>query len=329
MTNAVVQQLTEGKLPALIGATKWMNSPPLTAADLDGKVVLVNFWTYTCINWLRTLPYVRAWAEKYREKGLVVLGIHTPEFEFEHDIQNVRLALESMGIMYPVVVDNDYALWEAFDNRCWPALYFIDAQGRIRHHQFGEGEYELSEQVIQQLLAENGAAGVHGEPVSVQPRGPEVPADWKSLSSPETYLGYNRTSDFASPGGIQQGKNGIYEDPYTLSLNQWSLAGDWTIGAEAITSNFEKDRITYHFRARDLNLVMGPNKAGLAIPFRVHVDNQPPGKAHGSDTDEQGRGIASDQRLYQLIRHRNQVKDHQFDIEFENPGIEALAFTFG
>jgi thiol-disulfide isomerase/thioredoxin len=329
MTNAVVQLLTEGKLPALTGATKWMNSPPLTAADLDGKVVLVNFWTYTCINWLRTLPYVRAWAEKYREKGLVVLGIHTPEFAFEHDIQNVRLALESMGIMYPVIVDNDYALWEAFDNRCWPALYFIDAQGRIRHHQFGEGEYELSEQVIQQLLAENGATDIHGELVTVQPMGPEIPADWKSLASPETYLGYNRTSDFASPGGIQQGKNGIYEDPYTLSLNQWSLAGDWTIGAEAVMSNFEKDRITYHFHARDLNLVMGPNKAGLAIPFRVHIDNQPPGKAHGSDTDEQGRGIASDQRLYQLIRQRNKVKDHQFDIEFENPGIEALAFTFG
>lgn len=329
MTKAVVQLLTEGKLPPLTGATKWMNSPPLSATDLAGKVVLVNFWTYTCINWLRTLPYVRAWAEKYRKNGLVVLGIHTPEFEFEHDIQNVRLALESMGIMYPVVVDNDYALWEAFDNRCWPALYFIDAQGRIRHHQFGEGEYELSEQVMQQLLAENGATGVHGELVTVQPMGPEVPADWKSLASPETYLGYSRTSDFASPGGIQQGKNGIYEDPYTLSLNQWSLAGDWTIGAEAITSNFEKDRITYHFHARDLNLVMGPNKAGLAIPFRVHVDNQPPGKAHGSDIDEQGRGIAADQRLYQLIRQRNHIKDHQFDIEFQNPGIEALAFTFG
>jgi len=329
MTKAVVQLLTEGTLPALTGATKWLNSPPLTAADLDGKVVLVNFWTYTCINWLRTLPYVRAWAEKYREKGLVVIGIHTPEFEFEHDIQNVRLALESMGIVHPIAIDNDYALWEAFDNRCWPSMYFIDAQGRIRHHQFGEGEYELSEQVIQQLLAENGAQGVHGELVTVQPVGPEVPADWKSLASPETYLGYDRTSDFASPGGIQQGRNGIYEDPYALSLNQWSLAGDWTIGAEAITSNFEKDRITYHFHARDLNLVMGPMKPGVAIPFRVHVDNQPPGKSHGSDIDEQGRGIATDQRLYQLIRQRNHIKDHQFDIEFQNPGIEALAFTFG
>jgi hypothetical protein len=208
-------------------------------------------------------------------------------------------------------------------------MYFIDVQGRIRHHQFGEGEYEQSEEVIQQLLAENGAKNVHGELVTVNPQGPEVPADWKSLASTETYLGYKRTSDFASPGGIRQGTNGIYEDPYSLSLNQWSLAGDWTIGAEAITSNFEKDRITYHFHARDLNLVMGPTKPGLAVPFRVHIDNQPPGKAHGVDIDEQGRGIATDQRLYQLIRQSKHIADHQFDIEFQNPGIEALAFTFG
>jgi thiol-disulfide isomerase/thioredoxin len=306
-----------------------MNSPPLTSADLKGKVVLVNFWTYTCINWLRTLPYIRAWAEKYRKKGLIVIGVHTPEFEFEHDIQNVRLALESMGIIYPIAIDNNYVLWEAFDNRCWPSLYFIDAQGRIRHHQFGEGEYELSEEVLQQLLSENGAKNARGELVTVDPQGPEVPADWKSLASPETYLGYERTSDFASPGGIQEGRNGIYEDPYTLSLNQWSLAGDWTIGAEAILSNFEKDRITYHFHARDLNLVMGPTKPGLAVPFRVHIDNQPPGKSHGTDIDAQGRGIATDQRLYQLIRQSKHVADHQFDIEFQNPGIEALAFTFG
>lgn len=329
MTKAVVQLFSEGKLPALTGATKWLNTPPLTAADLEGKVVLVNFWTYTCINWLRTLPYIRAWAEKYRDSGLVVIGVHTPEFEFEHDIQNVKLALESMGIIYPIAVDNNYALWEAFDNRCWPSMYFIDAQSKVRHHQFGEGEYKLSEQILQQLLSENGAKTVHGELVSVDPQGPEVPADWKSLASPETYLGYERTSDFASPGGMQEDMNSIYEDPYSLSLNHWSLAGDWTIGAEAVTSNFEKDRITYHFHARDLNLVMGPTKPGMAVPFRVHIDNQPPGKSHGADIDEQGRGVATDQRLYQLIRQSKHVTDHQFDIEFQNPGIKALAFTFG
>lgn len=329
MTNAVVQLTTEGTLPSFSGATEWLNSPPLSSKDLRGKVVVVNFWTYTCINWIRTLPHIRAWSEKYRDKGLVSIGVHTPEFSFEHDISNVRQALRHMGIVYPIVVDNNYDVWGAFNNHYWPSLYFIDTKGGIRHHQYGEGEYGTSEQVIQQLLAERGVEKVRSRLVITHPKDVELAADWKSLESPETYLGYERATDFASPGGMKVDDRAIYEDPYELPLNHWSLSGDWTVGAQAVISNFEDGRISYRFHARDLNLVMGPITRGAPISFRVQIDQHPPGKAHGVDVDEKGRGSAREQRLYQLVRQPNHITDHQFEIEFQSPGIEAFAFTFG
>ena len=268
----------EGELPSLDGATGWLNSPPLTPADLRGKVVLVDFWTYTCINWLRTLPYVRAWAEKYAEYGLVVIGVHTPEFPFEHDPDNVRRAVHDMHVDYPVATDNDYAVWSAFDNNYWPALYFADAQGRIRHHHFGEGEYRQSEMVIQQLLTEAGSSPGH-DVVAPEAHGIEAPADWATLRSAENYTGYERTENFASPGSIRPGKPQSYTVPVQLRLNQWALAGDWTVEDQAATLNTAGGQIAYRFHARDLNLVMGPAAPGTSVRFRVRIDGEPPGRA--------------------------------------------------
>jgi thiol-disulfide isomerase/thioredoxin len=319
----------EGELPSLHGATGWLNSPPLTPAGLRGKVVLVNFWTYTCINWLRQLPYVRAWAAKYAGQGLVVVGVHTPEFGFEHDPANVQRAVRDFLIDYPVAIDGDYAVWLAFDNHYWPALYFADAQGRIRHHHFGEGEYQQAEMVIQQLLAEAGSASVDHEPVSVDARGVEAPADWASLRSPENYTGYERTENFASPGGVLPGEPHVYRAPAELRLNHWALAGDWTMGEQPATLDAADGRIAYRFHARDLNLVMGPAVLGTSVRFAVLVDGEPPGAAHGADVDAQGNGTVTEQRLHQLIRQPGPVIDRTFEIAFLDRGVEAYAFTFG
>ena len=320
----------EGELPALDGATSWLNSPPLTPAGLRGKVVLVGFWTYTCINWLRQLPYVRAWAGKYSGHGLVVIGVHTPEFPFEHDADNVRRAIREMRIEYPVATDNNYAVWRAFDNHYWPALYFADAQARIRHHHFGEGEYGQSEMVIQQLLAEAGSAGAGGDGlVSVEARGLEDPADWDDLRTPENYTGYERTENLASPGGAAPGRPHVYTAPAELRLNQWALSGDWTMEEQATTLNTADGRISCRFHARDLHLVMGQAAPGTSQPFRVLLDGQPPGASHGADVDSQGSGMVTRPRLYQLIRQAGPISDHTFEIIFLEPGAQAYAFTFG
>jgi thiol-disulfide isomerase/thioredoxin len=319
----------EGDLPSLGGASEWLNSPPLTTAGLRGKVVVVDFWTYTCINWLRQLPYVRAWAERYEDHGLVVIGVHAPEFPFEKNIDNVRRAAKQMRIEYPVAVDSDHAIWRAFSNQYWPALYFIDAKGRIRHHHFGEGQYEQLEMVIQRLLTDAGKADVGRELVKVDAAGLEAPADWGSLKSPENYLGYQRTENFASPGGAQRGKGRVYAFPATFSRNQWALSGDWTMEKGATGANQAGGRIGYRFHARDLHLVMGPLRQGADVRFRVRLDGRPPDTAHGLDVDEQGNGIVREQRLYQLIRQPQPVVERLFEIEFADPGVEAFAFTFG
>jgi thiol-disulfide isomerase/thioredoxin len=319
----------EGVLPSLGGATAWLNSEPLTAAGLRRKVVLIDFGTYSCINWLRSLPYVRAWAEKYKDHGLVVISVHTPEFAFEQELGNVRRAVKNLRIEHPVVIDNDYALWSAFDNHYWPALYLVDAQGRIRYHHFGEGDYEQSERVIQQLLAEAGASGAGDELVAVDAGGIEAAADWGSLRSPENYLGYDRTESFASPGGAVMDTRRVYAAPARLGLNQWALVGDWTMGSEATGLNTASGKIVYRFHARDLHLVMGPAAPGASVRFRVLIDGQPPGAAHGLDVDAQGNGTVSEQRLYQLIRQPQPIAGRLFEIEFLDPGVEVYSFTFG
>jgi thiol-disulfide isomerase/thioredoxin len=328
MTPAVRLPI-DGELPSFDGATTWLNSPPLTPASLRGKVVLVQFWTYTCINWLRTLPHVRAWAEKYKGQGLVVIGVSTPEFEFERTLDNVRGAVKDLGMTYPIAVDNDYAIWRAFENNYWPALYFVDANGKIRHHRFGEGDYENSESTIQKLLAEAGHASSDNALVSVEGSGAEAAADWGSLKSPENYVGYGRTENFASPGGAVFDKPHAYAVPRRLGLNEWALSGDWTVGEQAIVLNRPKGRAAYRFHARDLHLVMGPWAPGTSVRFRVLLDGHPPGAAHGVDVDAQGYGTVTQSRLYQLIRQPGAIDDRTFEIEFLDAGIEALAFTFG
>jgi thiol-disulfide isomerase/thioredoxin len=328
-TSATAELPIEGELPSLVGAIAWLNSQPLTVDGLRGKVVLINFWTYTCINWLRQLPYVRAWAEKYKDRGLIVIGVHTPEFEFEKNIDNVRRASTEMRIHYPIAVDNDYAVWRAFENHYWPALYFIDTQGRIRHHQFGEGKYEQSERVIQQLLSESGTGRVGQGIVKVEARGFEAAADWNSLKSPENYLGYERTENFASSGSAVLNKPRLYTAPAQLQRNQWALSGDWTIGRQTIVLNQSGGRIAYRFHARDLHLVMGPAERGTSVRFRVFVDGQPAVAVRGLDVDVRGEGTATEQRLYQLVRQPKPITERQFEIEFLDAGVEAFAFTFG
>jgi thiol-disulfide isomerase/thioredoxin len=326
---AAIHLPIEGELPSLGGATAWLNSSPLSASDLRGKVVLIDFWTYTCINWLRTLPYVRAWAEKYQEHGVVVIGVHTPEFPFEHDLENVRRAAKDMQVSYPIAIDNDYAIWSAFNNHYWPALYLVDVQGRIRSHHFGEGAYEQSEMMIQYVLAEAGIGGIDDELVSVDASGAEAAADWGSLRSAENYVGYERTENFSSPGGAVVDKPRVYAAPARLMLNQWALAGEWTVEREATVLNKANGRIAYRFHARDLHLVMGPAARGTSVRFRVLIDGQAPGAAHGSDVDEQGHGMVTEPRLYQLIRQSGHIADRQFEIAFLDAGVEAFAFTFG
>jgi cytochrome c biogenesis protein CcdA/thiol-disulfide isomerase/thioredoxin len=319
----------EGQSPSLAGAVAWLNSPPLTAEGLRGKVVVVDFWTYSCINCLRSIPYVRAWAEKYRDKGLVVIGVHAPEFAFEKNIDNVRRATKDLKIDYPVAIDNDYAIWRAFNNQFWPAHYFIDAQGRIRHHHFGEGNYDESEKIIQELLAEAGKSDVSKELVSVDARGAEAAADTNNVKSPETYIGYMRAENFASPGGEVPDKRQVYPDVPQLLLNQWALAGDWTVEGERAVSNEANGRIAYRFHARDLHLVLGPSTDGKPVRFRVLIDGKAPEADHGADIDAQGNGSVTEQRLYQLIRQNKTVAEHEFEIEFLDPGAQAFAFTFG
>jgi thiol-disulfide isomerase/thioredoxin len=326
---AAVQLPVEGSMPSLAGATEWLNSEPLTPTGLRGRVMLVQFWTYTCINWLRSLPYLRAWAEQYKNHGLVVIGVHTPEFDVEHDLDNVRRAVKDLGVTYPVAVDNDYAIWSAFDNHYWPALYVIDAAGQIRHHHFGEGGYQQAETIIQQLLGEAGAAGIGQDLVVVEARGAEVAADWDSLWSPENYLGYGRSEHFASPDGAVLDTPQVYALPGRLRLNQWALAGPWTIKRQAIVLEAPDGGIVYRFHARDLHLVMGPATPGGPIRFRVRLDGQRPGPAHGSDVDEAGDGTLTHPRLYQLLRQPGPITDRTFEISFLDPGVQAYAFTFG
>jgi thiol-disulfide isomerase/thioredoxin len=309
-------------MPSLGAATGWLHSEPLATADLRGHVVLANFWTLTCINWLRTEPYVRAWSHAYRDDGLIVIGVHTPEFSFEHEIERVRLATKERAIDYPIALDNDYAVWDAFDNHYWPALYFIDTEGIIRDQHFGEGRYEQSERVIQQLL------GVERDLVSVEGAGVEAEADWDHLQTPETYLGYARSENLASPGGAAFDERRAYELPERLPVNHWALAGDWTIGRENVVLGQAGGSIAYRFHARDAHVVLsaGPRNP---IPFRVLLDGEAPGPSHGVDVDEDGNGLLRDGRMYQLVREHDTVGERTLEITFLEPGAEAYVFTFG
>jgi cytochrome c biogenesis protein CcdA/thiol-disulfide isomerase/thioredoxin len=319
----------QGALPPLSGATEWLNTPPLTTEGLRGKVVLIDFWTYSCINCLRAIPYVRAWAEKYRDQGLVVIGVHSPEFAFEKNVDNVRRAVRDLKIEYPVAIDNAYAIWLAFGNQYWPAHYFIDTEGRIRHHHFGEGDYEESEAAIRALLAEAGKGEMAGGYVNVNAGGVEAAADLVAVQSPETYVGYERTENFASPGGTVRDMRHDYATPSSLQKNQWALGGDWTVESERAVLDGPSGRIVFRFHARDLHLVLGPGPDGKPVRFKVSIDGEPPGADHGSDIDGDGNGAVSEQRLYQLIRQGKGAKDRTFAIEFLDPGAEAFAFTFG
>jgi len=310
------------RMPSLGGATGWLTSEPLSPAGMRGHVVLVNFWTLTCINWLRQEPYVRAWSRAYRDDGLVVIGVHTPEFSFEHELDGVRQATKERRIDYPVALDNDYEIWSAFDNHYWPALHFVDPDGSIRDHHFGEGRYEESERVIQRLL------GVEREPVSVQGLGVEAEADWDHLRTPETYLGYGRNEHFASPDEAAFDERRAYELPDRLRLNHWALAGEWTIGRENVVLDQAGGSIAYRFHARDAHLVLSPG-AREPIPFRVLLDGEAPGRLHGGDVDEDGNGLLRDGRLYQLVRERDAVRERTLEITFLEPRAEAYAFTFG
>jgi cytochrome c biogenesis protein CcdA/thiol-disulfide isomerase/thioredoxin len=318
----------EGGFPSLSGATDWLNSPPLTPDSLKGKVVLIDFWTYSCINCLRSIPYIKAWAEKYKDHGLVVIGVHTPEFAFERDVDNVRRAIADLKVEYPIAIDNDYKVWRAFDNQYWPAHYFIDAQGRTRYHHFGEGDYDGSERVIQQLLAEAGNNNIPQSVVSVDASGAEAAPSEEDDKSPETYIGYNRADNFVSPGGIVEDEKHVY-DPADLKTNQWTLSGNWLVNGESATLDSNSGKIAYRFHARDLHLVLGPAAEGKPVQFRVTIDGQPPQENHGADIDAEGHGTVTEQRLYQLIRQNGTVKDHTFEIEFLDPGVHAYAFTFG
>jgi len=331
MKLGAVQPAMEGELRSLGGATGWLNSQPLTAPGLRGKVVLIDFCTYTCINWLRTLPYVRAWAGKYKDHGLVVIGAHTPEFAFEKDLDNVRRAVQEMRVDYPIAIDNDYAIWRGFGNNYWPALYLIDAKGAIKHRQFGEGGYEQAEGTIQKLLAEAGAADIGRETVTVTGQGFEAAADWDTLRSLETYLGSDRAERFVSARGVRPASGHLYTVPPTVRLNEWAVAGDWTQEGQPFRLNAPNGRIVTRFHSRDLHLVMGPAVRGTSVRYRVRLDGQVPGSAHGLDIDAQGQGTVTQQRLYQLIRQPAgaSTADRQFEVEFLDAGVEAFVFTFG
>jgi thiol-disulfide isomerase/thioredoxin len=316
LATAMTTSVRTNELAPLGLATEWVNSPPLTAQGLQGKVVLVQFWTYSCVNWIRTLPYVRAWERKYRDQGLVVIGVHSPEFGFEKQLPKVRWAAEMFRVDYPVSVDNEFAIWRGFGNQYWPALYLVDGKGRLRHTHFGEGKYEQTERVIQKLLEEGEARGVGQDLVAVEPRGAEAPANWADIKSPETYLGSARSENQVAPGT-------------RLRLNQWSLEGDWTVQRQPAVLNRPDGRITYRFHARDLNLVMAPAADGKPVRFRVLIDGRVPGVAHGTDVDDQGNGTVAEARMYQLIRQPGRIADRQFEIQFLDQGVEVFVFTFG
>ena len=318
----------EGPLPSLSGASEWLNSKPLTAEDLKGKVVLVDFWTYSCINCLRSIPCVRAWAEKYRDHGLVVIGVHAPEFAFERNVDNVRKAVATLKISYPVAIDNEYMIWRAFENEYWPAHYFIDAKGQIRHQHFGEGDYDESERTLQKLLAEAGDSQVPTGIVAVNASGAEAASVKANVESPETYLGYSRMAHFISLGGVVQDESHVYAAG-SPQLNEWSLAGNWTIGNERALLNEKDGSIVYRFHARDVHLVLGPAADGSPVRFRVTIDGAAPGASHGADVDLDGQGVVTAQGLYQLVRDGGAVADHAFEIRFLDPGVQAYAFTFG
>jgi thiol-disulfide isomerase/thioredoxin len=316
-------------LSALLGSRPWLNTPPLRAEDLRGKVVLVNFWTYSCINSLRPLPYLRAWAEKYKDRGLVVVGVHTPEFGFEKDLANVRRNTAAQGVGYPVVLDSDYEIWRAFDNNAWPAFYFIGADGKVRRQVLGEGGYDKSERLIQQLLAEAGRAPVPSGLVAARGAGVQAAPDERDLGSPETYVGYGQATSFASPGGMKRDKPNLYRTAPAPPLNYWSLGGDWTVGREFATADAPSARIAFRFHARDLHLVMGPASRDHPIRFRVTIDGKPPGADHGVDVDAEGFGRLQEPRMYQLVRQARPVTDRTFQIEFLEAGARAYVFTFG
>lgn len=319
----------EGIAPSLGGATQWLNSKPLSGQDLRGKVVLVDFWTYSCINCLRTLPYVKAWAEKYRDQGLIVVGVHAPEFAFERDIGNVSKAMKDLGINYPVAVDNQYAIWRAFKNQYWPAHYFIDATGRIRHHHFGEGGYAESERVIQQLLQEAGSSQSTMGLTEVDAGGVQLAANMDEVASPETYLGYERAENFLSTPKAVPDRTATYREPERPRLNTWGLAGQWMVGAESALLTGPSGSIVYRFKARDLHLVLSPGPDGKPVRFKVRIDGKPPGTAHGVDVAADGSGTVTGQRLYQLVRQSGVITEHTFSIEFLDSGVSAYAFTFG
>jgi len=316
----------EGPLPSLDGAVLWLNSPPLSREQLKGKVVLVDFWTYSCINCIRSIPYVRAWAERYKDKGLVVIGVHAPEFAFERDPANVRKAVADLGIRYPVALDNNLAIWRAFNNRYWPAHYLADAEGRIRYHHFGEGRTDETEAAIRSLLVENGATGL-GDETAIKASGASAAADFASIRSPETYLGAKRAKSFTSPGGFRQGSFD-YRLPTSLKLNEWGLDGRWTVEPQRAVLAEPNGLIAFRFHARDLHLVLGSG-SGKPVRFRVMIDGKPPGADHGVDIDPAGYGTVTNQRLYQLVRQRSGSRERLFTIEFLDPGAEAYAFTFG
>lgn len=335
-TNAAASQpvlADEGPMPELNGAVAWINSAPLARESLRGKVVLIDFWTYSCINCLRALPYVEAWSAKYKDAGLVVIGVHTPEFAFEKEQSNVEKAVRDLKINYPVAVDSNYKIWQAFNNEYWPAHYFIDGKGRIRYHHFGEGEYEESERIIQELLKENGATSLSAGAVdvasSVSAAAAEAAPDMQNVRSPETYIGYGRAENFASAEPLAQDSNKRYTPRPRLSLNQWALGGSWKVSPESAILQAAPGKVVFRFHARDLHLVLGPAKDGKPIRFKVTLDGTAPGNDHGSDTDANGAGIVDSHRLYQLIRQKGTVEDRTFEIEFLDPGVQAFAFTFG
>ena len=331
MMKNVSDESTHGDvLAGLAGATDWINSAPLSADQLKGKVVLVDFWTYSCINCLRTLPYVRAWAAKYKDSGLVVIGVHTPEFPFEKDLSNVQKAVKEFGITYPVALDDNNKVWNAFSNQYWPAHYFIDATGKVRFHHFGEGGYDESEQWIRELLKErNQQQSLPDGVVSVQAQGAEAAPDMNQVQSPETYIGYERAQNFASPSGLNQDDPQVYTFPKKLALNEWALSGKWTDQGQIAVLGASQGQITYRFHARDLHLVLGPAAGGKPVRFRVTIDGQAPGANHGVDTNDSGEGTVTENRLYQLVRQQGAIADHTFTIEFLDPGVQAFAFTFG
>jgi hypothetical protein len=320
----------EGMLPSFDGANGWLNSEPLAPSGLRGKVVVVQFWTYTCINWLRTQAHYRAWSQRYRDLGLVTIGVHTPEFKFEHDLDNVQWAVKTRLIDYPVAIDNNFAVWQAFANHFWPALYFVDAEGRIRHHRYGEGDYERSEMVIRQLLAEAGVEDLPPGLATISPNGDEVQADWEDLGSPESYIGYEQATGFnAGGGGAARNRPHNFSAPAQLPLNHWGLSGNWTVRSDAAALGSSAGRVAYQFHARDVNLVMGPAEKGTSIRFQVLLDGESAGAAHGVDVNSDGHGTLAQQRMYQLIRQSKPIRDRRFEIEFLNTGAEAFCFTFG